>query len=102
MSVALTQEYVRAEYGLSREAAVRPVVSLGGGVFKILSDDPRHIVYHSSLFWLAGVGADFTLGRRVSGELRIETHQLNEMTSSIVNGHVGALTMVTAGVRLRP
>ncbi len=102
VSVALTQEYVRAEYGLSREAAVRPVVSLGGGVFKILSDDPRHIVYHSSLFWLAGVGADFTLGRRVSGELRIETHQLNEMTSSIVNGHVGALTMVTAGVRLRP
>ena len=102
VSVALTQQYVRAEYGLFSDAAVRPVVSLGGGFFKILSDDPRHIVYHSSLFWLAGVGADFTLGRRVSGELRIETHQLNEMTSSIVNGHVGALTMVTAGVRLRP
>src|SRR5438128_500085 len=102
VSVALTQQYVRAEYGLSREAAVRPVVSLGGGGFKILSDDTRHIVYHSSLFWLAGAGGDCTLGRRVSGELRIETHQLNEMTSSIVNGHVGALTMVTAGVRLRP
>jgi hypothetical protein len=101
-SVALTQGYLRGEYALTRAASVTPVVSLGGGLFRIRSDDPRHIVYHSSVFWLAGLGVDATLGPRVTGELRLETQQLNEMTSSIVNGHVGALTIVEAGIRFSP
>ncbi len=101
-SVSLTQAYLRAEYTLVTDAQVMPVVSLGGGIFRMLSDDPRHFVYHNSLFWLIGAGADITISPRVVGEVRFETQQLNEMTSSIVNGHVGALTIVEAGIRLSP
>jgi hypothetical protein len=99
-SVALTQAYLRGEYALAREASVTPIVSFGGGIFRIRSDDPGHIVYHSSVFWLAGLGVDATLGPRITGEVRLETQQLNEMNSSYVNGHVGALTIVEAGIRL--
>ena len=77
-------------------------MTLGGGLFRIISDDPRHQVDHSSLMWLMGAGVDFTLGPNVLGEVRLEHHQLNEVTSSLVNGHVGSLTMVSAGVRLTP
>jgi hypothetical protein len=101
-SVSLKQAYLRAEYTFATEAQVMPVVSLGGGLFRILSDDARHFVYHNSFFWLIGAGADITISPRVVGEVRFETQQLNEMTSSIVNGHVGALTIVEAGVRLAP
>ncbi|HXL33790.1 MAG TPA: hypothetical protein VN953_02640 [Gemmatimonadales bacterium] len=102
MSVALTQGFARAEYGLLPAATVRPIVSLGGGLFRLVSDDPRHQVDHSSLMWLMGAGVDFTLGPSVLAEVRLEHHQLNEVTSSIANGHVGSLTMVSAGVRLTP
>jgi hypothetical protein len=101
-SVNLKQAYLRAEYTFATDAQVMPVVSLGGGFFRILSDDPRHFVYHNSLFWLIGAGADISISSRVVGEVRFETQQLNEMTSSIVNGHVGALTIVEAGIRLSP
>ncbi len=98
----MKQAYLRAEYTLLTDAQVMPVVSLGGGFFRMLSDDPRHFVYHNSLFWLIGAGADITVGPHVVGEIRFETQQLNEMSSSIVNGHVGALTIVEAGIRLSP
>jgi hypothetical protein len=101
-SVSLTQAYLRAEYTFATDAQVMPVVSLGGGLFRILSDDPRHFVYHNSFFWLIGAGADISVSPRVVGEFRVETQQLNELTSSIVNGHVGALTVVEAGVRMSP
>jgi hypothetical protein len=98
----LKQAYLRAEYTFATDAQVMPVVSLGGGLFRILSDDPRHFVYHNSLFWLIGAGADITLNPGVIGEFRIETQQLNEMTSSLASGHVGALTIVEVGIRLSP
>ena len=100
VSVALTQGYVRGEYALVTEGPVIPVVALGGGGFRIKSDDPRHLVYHTSYFWLAGVGFDARLSESAIAEVRLDTQQLNEMSSQYVNGHVGALTVVQAGVRL--
>jgi len=100
VSVALTQEYVRGEYALARAGTIIPVVSLGGGGFRIKSDDPRHLVYHTSFFWLVGMGLDARLSGSAIAELRVETQQLNELSSPYVNGYVGALTVVEAGVRL--
>jgi hypothetical protein len=102
VSVSLTQGYLRGEYVVLRDATVRPVVSLGGGLFHIVSNDARKMVDHSSLFWFVGTGFDITLGGDATGEVRLESQQLNEMTSSIVNGHIGSLTVVEAGVRLSP
>src|SRR5919108_6476302 len=67
VSVSLTQGYLRGEYVVLRDATVRPVVSLGGGLFHIVSNDARKMVDHSSLFWFVGTGFDITLGSRVQG-----------------------------------
>jgi hypothetical protein len=102
VSVALTQGYVRAEYALAPDRAVVPLLAFGGGAFRIKSDDRRHIVYHTSFFWLAGVGFDARVSRSAIAEVRLETHQLNEMSTPYVTGHVGALTVVEAGLRVAP
>ncbi len=102
VSVELMQSYLKAVYALRPGAAVVPVISFGAGGYRIRSDDPGEVVYHTSLFWMTGVGADFALSPKLIGEIRIETHQLNEVSSPYGSGHVGSLTVVEGGVRLTP
>ncbi|MGH9893484.1 MAG: hypothetical protein ACREA0_16140, partial [bacterium] len=79
---------------------VRPVLALGGGMYRIKSTDQGNAVYHTSLMWLFGVGADYPLSPRLMGEVRLERQQLIEANSKYANGSVGALTVFEVGVRI--
>ncbi len=102
VSVGLFQGLVRGEYALIRGGNLVPVVSLGGGMYRIKSTDPRTMVYHTSLFWMIGAGVDYALGFRLTGTARLERQQLLEASSQYANGAVGALTVLEIGVRLTP
>ena len=100
LAVGLFQGLVRGEFSLLPSATVHPVLSLGGGLYRIKSTDPRNAVYHTSLLWLIGVGADYPLSPRLTGEVRLERQQLIEANSKYANGSVGALTVFEVGVRI--
>jgi hypothetical protein len=102
LAVGLLQGLVRGEYALSQHWGVVPVVSLGGGLYRVKSTDRTNEVYHTSIFWLIGAGVDYPLAPRVQGELRLERQQLYEANSSHVNGAVGALTIFEIGARITP
>jgi hypothetical protein len=106
LAVPLMQGLVRGEYELLREDAstVIPVLSAGGGMYRIKSTDPGNMVYHTSLFWLVGAGVDWRLGPQLKGEARLERQQLYEANSSHpgADGGVGALTILEVGVRYSP
>jgi hypothetical protein len=50
---------------------------------------------------MVGGGVDFTLGPKIIAEIRITTQQLEELTSSHQNGHVGNLLVIGAGLRFQ-
>jgi hypothetical protein len=100
LAVGLFQGLVRGEFTLLPSATVHPVLSLGGGLYRIKSTDAGNAVYHTSLLWLIGVGADYPLSPRLTGEVRLERQQLLEANSKYANGAVGALTVFEVGVRI--
>jgi hypothetical protein len=100
LAVGLFQGLVRGEYALLPNATVHPVIALGGGMYRIKSTDTRNAVYHTSVLWLFGFGADYPLSPRLTGELRLERQQLIEANSTHANGAVGALTVFEVGVRI--
>ncbi len=102
VTVGLFQGLVRGEYALLRGGNLVPVVSLGGGMYRIKSTDSQNVVYHTSLFWMIGAGVDYALGFRLTGTARPERQQLLEANSQHVNGAVGALTVLEVGVRVTP
>jgi hypothetical protein len=69
-------------------------------MYRIKSTDAGNAVYHTSLLWLIGVGADYPLSPRLTGEVRLERQQLLEASSKYANGAVGALTVFELGVRI--
>jgi len=102
LAVGLMQGLVRGEYALSQRWGVVPVVSLGGGLYRVKSTDRANVLYHTSIFWLIGAGVDYPLAPRLQGEVRLERQQLYEANSSHVNGSVGALTIFEVGARITP
>ncbi len=102
LAVVLVQGLTRAEYALTQGSSVTPVLSLGGGIYRIKSTDARNVVYHTSLFWMVGGGIDYALGFRMKGTVRLERQQLYEANSKHANGAVGALTVLELGVRVTP
>jgi hypothetical protein len=102
INVGLFQGLVRGEYALTQRGNLVPLVSLGGGVYRIKSTDARNVVYHTSLFWMIGAGVDYALGFRLTGTARLERQQLVEANSKYANGAVGALTVLELGVRITP
>jgi hypothetical protein len=97
----LLEAYLRADYAFLRESKVRPVVSLGGGGYRIRTGGTNPGIWNTSLYWMVGGGADFTLGPKMIGEVRITTQQLEEVTSKFANGHVGNLLVIGAGLRFQ-
>ncbi len=102
VTVGLYQGLVRGEYALTQGSNLTPVLSLGGGIYRIKSTDPQNVVYHTSMFWLVGAGIDYALGFKLLGTVRLERQQLYEANSKYVNGAVGALTVFEVGVRVTP
>ena len=100
VTVVLYQGLVRGEYAFATSGNLTPVLSLGGGVYRIKSTDPANVVYHTSLFWMSGAGVDYALGYRLVGMARLERQQLVEANSKYVNGSVGAVTLLEVGLRV--
>jgi hypothetical protein len=100
VTVVLYQGLVRGEYAFATSGNLTPVLSLGGGVYRIKSTDPANVVYHTSLFWMFGAGVDYALGYRLVGMARLERQQLVEANSKHVNGSVGAVTLLEVGLRI--
>ena len=100
ITARLSQGFVRAEYAFAPAASVTPVVTLGGGWYRLRSDDPAHIVYHTSPFALGGLGANLRLGPGLIGEVRVGTQRLYEIGSSVPRGLVATLTTLEVGMRI--
>ncbi|HTD71300.1 MAG TPA: hypothetical protein VK647_12680, partial [Gemmatimonadales bacterium] len=75
---------------------ITPVVSLGGGAYRLKSGDNGRAIYHTNLFWVGGAGLDATVSPRVTAELRIERQWMTDSPA----GHVGTLWPVAAGLRV--
>jgi hypothetical protein len=102
VNASLIESYFRADYAFLRQSKVRPVLSVGGGGFRIRTGGrPPPGIWNTSLYWMAGGGVDFTVGPKMIGEVRITTQQLEEVTSKHVNGHVGNLLVIGAGLRFQ-
>jgi hypothetical protein len=96
--------YVRGDYGFMQTSRIRPVASLGGGLYRIRTGSTSTL-WNSAIFWMASGGVDYTLSPRAVGELRLSTQQLYETLSQLkfngqsANGYVGNLLVIGAGVR---
>jgi hypothetical protein len=97
----MIEGYVRADYPLMPLRKVRPVLSAGVGIYQIRTGSSGAGIWNASFQFLAGGGVDITVGPTTVAELRLSTQQLFEMTSSHVNGYVGSLWLLGAGLRAR-
>ena len=98
--------YLRGDYAFMPLSRVRPVVSLGTGLYR-MGTGSKSVLWNSALFWTASGGVDYTLSPRAVGELRLSTQQLYETFSQLkfngqsANGYVGNLLVIGAGVRFQ-
>jgi len=97
----LIEGYVRADYALSRQQKVRPVLSGGVGLYRVRTGGNGSGIWNTSFEFLAGGGIDITVGPTTVAELRLSTQQMFEMNSSHVNGYVGSLWLIGGGIRVR-
>jgi hypothetical protein len=102
VTASVIQGYVRMDYVFMRQqqTKVRPVVSIGGGAYRIRTGSAGAGIWNTSIYWMAGVGADYTLTPKVTGEARLMYNDLWEENSPHVNGHVGRLIMLGVGARM--
>jgi len=96
VSATLLEASARAELALLPRRTITPVVSLGGGGYRLKSGDNGRAIYHTNLFWVGGAGLDATVSPRVTAELRIERQWMTDSPA----GHVGTLWPVAAGLRV--
>ena len=101
VSPQLIEGYVRADYALSRQQKVRPVLSGGVGLYRVRTGGEGSGIWNTSFEFLVGGGVDITVGPTTVAELRVSTQQMFEMNSSHVNGYVGSLWLIGAGIRVR-
>ena len=100
------QLYLRGDYAFMSDKRIRPVASLGGGLYRIRSGSNSPL-WNSAIFWMASGGVDYTLSPRAVGEFRVSTQQLYETLSQFkgpsgsANGYVGNLLVIGAGVRFQ-
>ena len=101
VTVTVVQLYARADYAFMRPSKLRPVVSLGGGMYRARTGGGAAGIWNASLYWMVGAGVDATLTPKITGEARLMLNDLWEATSSHVNGHVGRLIMLGVGARMK-
>ena len=98
--------YLRGDYAFMPLSRVRPVVSLGTGLYR-MGTGSKSVLWNSALFWMASGGVDYTLSPTAVGEFRLSTQQLYETFSQLryngqsANGYVGNLIVIGAGVRFQ-
>jgi len=97
VSATLLEASARAELALLPGRTITPVVSLGGGGYRLKSgDNGGGAIYHTNLFWVGGAGLDATVSPKVTAELRIERQWMTDSPA----GHVATLWPVAAGLRV--
>jgi hypothetical protein len=96
----LLEAYFRVDY-VFLEGKVSPVVSAGGGAYRLRTGGEGSGIWNTSLYWMLGMGVDVTLSPKMSIEFRATTQQLEEVNSGSLNGHVGNLLVIGAGLRFR-
>ena len=99
VNAQMMQLFFRIDYAFLSGKQVRPVVSVGGGAYRIRTGGDGSGLWNTSLSWMLGAGADVTLSPKLVGELRISTNFQEEINSAHQNGHVGNLLVIGAGVR---
>jgi hypothetical protein len=98
--------YLRGDYAFMPVSRIRPVVSLGTGLYR-MGTGSKSVLWNSALFWTASGGVDYTLSPKAVGEFRLSTQQLYETFSQLryngqsANGYVGNLIVIGAGVRFQ-
>ena len=97
----LAELYVRADYALAKAQKVKPVISVGTGLYRIRTGTVGAGIWNASIQFMVGGGVDITVGPTTVAELRLSTQQFFEMTSSHTNGYVGSLWLLGAGIRAR-
>lgn len=93
------QLFFRMDYAFLEGKHVRPVVSLGGGAYRIRTGGDGAGIWNTSLSWMLGAGMDVTLSPKLVGELRVTTNLQEEINSAHQNGHVGNMLVLGGGVR---
>ena len=96
VSLLLFEGYGRAELAVLPRGRVSPVVALGAGGYRLKSQDGGATVYHTNLFWSAGLGADGVVSPRVTVEVRFERQWMTDTDQ----GHVATLWPLGAGLRI--
>jgi hypothetical protein len=97
----LLEAYFRLDYVFLEGKQVSPVVSAGGGAYRLRTGGDGSGIWNTSLYWMLGTGMDVAVSPKMSVELRITTQQLEEVNSGHLNGHVGNLLVIGAGLRFR-
>jgi opacity protein-like surface antigen len=95
----LWQVYFRLDYDFLEGKQVSPVVSAGGGAYRIRTGGDGSGIWNTSLYWMLGAGLDVSLSPKMTIEVRATTQLLEEINSGRLNGHVGNLFVVGAGFR---
>jgi hypothetical protein len=101
VNAQLLELFFRMDYAFLSGKVVRPVLSVGGGAYRIRTGGDGSGIWNTSLSWMLGTGADVVLGPKMTGELRIATNFQEELNSGHQNGHVGNLLVIGAGVRVQ-
>jgi len=99
VNAQVMQLFFRMDYAFLSGKTVRPVVSAGGGAYRIRTGGDGAGIWNTSLSWMLGAGADVTISPRLVGELRITTNLHEEINSAHQNGHVGNMLGFGGGVR---
>jgi hypothetical protein len=95
----LWQVYFRMDYDFLEGKQVSPVVSVGGGAYRIRTGGEGSGIWNTSLYWMLGAGMDVSLSPKMTIEVRATTQLLEEINSGRLNGHVGNLFVIGAGFR---
>ena len=97
----LLEAYFRLDYVFLEGKQVSPVVSAGGGAYRLRTGGEGSGIWNTSLYWMLGAGADVKLGPALTLEFRMATQQLEEINSGRLNGHVGNLLVIGTGLRFK-
>lgn len=101
VTVHLWEVFFRLDYTFLDGKQVTPVVSAGGGAYRLRTGGDGSGIWNTSLYWMLGAGVDVTLSPTMTVEVRATTQQLEEINSGHLNGHVGNLLVIGAGLRFQ-
>ena len=92
----LYEGYARAEFSVLPGQIVSPVLAVAGGGYRLQGGGDGRDIYHTNVFWSAGVGFDIVVSPIVTAEVRAERQWMTDTNQ----GHVATLWPVGAGVRI--